>query len=120
MDIICQLNPPLYTHYVALENGRDVLYTKVSKAVYGMVGSVFLFWLELSGFLEKKGYVMNPYDICFMNKMINGAQCTIVWHVDNITASHVDSELLTASIKLMQENYGKHAPLIMTSEKVHK
>ena len=102
VDILCQLNPRLYTQCVVLENGRKVFYTEAHKAVYGMVYSAFLFWLDLSGFLEKQGYVMNPYDICCMNKMINRAQCTIIWHVDDIKVSHIDTEVLTELIKLMQ------------------
>ena len=93
MNILCQHNPRLYTPYVVTENGRKVLYTKAHKAVYGMVDSAFLFWLDLSGFFEKQGFVMNPYDICCMNKMINGKQCTVVWHVDDINGSHVDQEV---------------------------
>ena len=68
-----------------------------------MVDSAFLFWLDLSGFLEKQGFVMNPYDICCMNKMINGVQCTVVWHVDDIKASHKDLKVLDDLIKTMKE-----------------
>ena len=120
VDILCQLNIRLYTQYVILENGRKVLYTESHKAVYGMVDSAFLFWLDLSRFVDKQGYVMNPYDICCMNNMINKAQCTIVWHIDDIKASHIDTEVLTELIKLMQKKYGKHSPLTMTRGKVHE
>ena len=95
VDILCQLNLRLYMQYAVLENGRKVLYAEVHKAVYGMLDSDLLFWMDLSGLLEKQGYVMNPYDICCMNKMINGAQCNIVWHVYDIKASHIYTELLT-------------------------
>ena len=78
VDILRQLNPRLFKEYVVLENGKRVLYTEAHKAVYGMVDSAFLFWLELSGFLEKKGYEMNPYDICCMKIIVNGKQCTVV------------------------------------------
>ena len=85
-----------------------------------MVDSAFLFWLELSRFLKKQGYIMNPYDICCMNKMINVAQCTVVCHVDDIKASHIDKEVIIDLIKSIQKEYGKYAPLPMTRGKVHK
>ena len=101
MNILCQLNPRLYKEYVVVENGRKVLYTEAHKAVYGMVDSVFLFWLDLSGFLEKQGFVLSPYNICCMKKMINGKQCTVVWHVDDIKASQVDQKVLDDLIEVM-------------------
>ena len=54
VDILYQLNPRLYTEYVTLKNGRKVLNTEASKAIYDLVDSVYLFWFELSGFLERK------------------------------------------------------------------
>jgi hypothetical protein len=73
VDILCQINPKLYEKYVTTEKGKRVLYTEASKAIYGMVESAFLFWLYLSSHLEADhGFVMNPYDVCCMNKEING------------------------------------------------
>ena len=63
---------------------------------------------------------MNQYDICCMNKMINGKQCTVVWYVNDIKASHVDANVLTSLIDSMQIKYGKQAPLTMTRGKVHE
>jgi hypothetical protein len=78
VDILCQINPKLYEKYVTTENGKRVLYTEASKAIYGMVDSAFLFWLYLSSHLVDHGFIMNPYDVCCMNKEIEGKQCTIV------------------------------------------
>ena len=33
------------------------------------------------------------YDECTLNKMINGYQCTIQVHVDNLKLSHLQQEL---------------------------
>ena len=43
-----------------------------------------------------------------MNKIIDRAQCTIVWHVDDTKAIHIDAEVLKELVKLIQEKYGKH------------
>ena len=40
-------------------------------------------------------YVINPYDRCVANKIINGKQLTIVLYVDDNKLSHVDPNLVT-------------------------
>ena len=119
VDILCQINPKLYEKYVTNENGKRVLYTEASKAIYGMVDSAFLFWLYLSSYLAEHGFVMNPYDVCCMNKEINGKQCTIVWHVDDLKISHVDSEVVTSIIELIEKEFAKHKPLTVQRGLLH-
>ena len=50
---------------------------------------------QLQAALEADGFVVNPYDLCVTNKIINRSQMTLVWHVDNILASHVDGFQIT-------------------------
>jgi hypothetical protein len=52
--------------------------------------------------------------------MINGKQCTILWHVDNLKISHVDPSVVKSVIELLQSEFGKEAPLTITRGKVHK
>jgi len=54
-----------------------------------------------------------------MNKMIEGKQCTILWHVDDIKLSHVDDEVNEEIIEKLNGVYGKEAPLVVTRGKVH-
>jgi len=54
------------------------------------------------------------------NKIIKGKQFTVLWHVDDIKISHVDTEIVTQVIDLMKEAYGKEAPLTISRVKVHK
>ena len=42
-------------------------------------------------------------DSCVVNKMINGKQCTIGWHVDDVRCSHVDPMVVDHMIDLMSE-----------------
>ena len=44
--------------------------------------------------LESKGFIVNPYDPCVANKVINGEQFTIIWHVDDLKLSHKDPEVV--------------------------
>ena len=38
--------------------------------------------------LVKKGFKLNPYNRCVANKVVNGNQMTICFHVDNCKISH--------------------------------
>ena len=40
------------------------------------------------------GFVINPYDWCVGNKSIQGSQCTVIWHVDNLKISSVNSDVM--------------------------
>ena len=75
---------------------------------------MLLFWEVLRGNLEKWGLKANPYDSCIMNKTINGKQCTILWHVDNLKISHVDLNVVTEFLKDINDGYGKEAPITTT------
>ena len=52
--------------------------------------------------------------------MINGKQCTIIWHVDDLKISHVDPEVVTAVIEGLKSEFGKEAPLTITRGKIHE
>jgi hypothetical protein len=64
--------PEIYRKYVFIENNKPVLYVKLQKALYGCLRSALLFYLKLLGDLEANGFVLNPYDPCVANKMVNG------------------------------------------------
>jgi hypothetical protein len=119
VDMLCQINPKLYTPYVTTEKGKKVLYTEASKAIYGMVDSAFLFWLYLSSHLAEHGFEMNPYDVCCMNKEMNGKQCTIVWHVDNLKISHMSAKVVTDVIEMVGKEFGNHKPLTVQRGLLH-
>ena len=48
----------------------------------------------------------NPYDSCVVNKDINGKQCTICWHVDDLKISHPDPSVVSDIIKTLESIYG--------------
>ena len=51
------------------------------------------------------GFVLNPYDSCVANCMIDGAQCTICWYVDDTKISHVDPDVVTRIIAQLEEHF---------------
>jgi hypothetical protein len=74
--VIIKIDPKKYTKYVAKENGKDMIYIILTKALYGTLHAALLFWQNLSGKLKKWGFEINPYDFCVANKTIDGKQCT--------------------------------------------
>ena len=51
------------------------------------------------------GFELNPYDPCVANNTINGKQLALVWHVNNIKASHVEEEVVTCMEKWLRKTY---------------
>ena len=81
---------------------------------------LLLFWQKLSKQqLEDWGFKINPYDWCVANKTINGKQCTILWHIDDLKISHVDPAMVSNVITDLQSEFGKEAPLTIRHRKVH-
>lgn len=117
--LLTKINPKLYEKYQIIKDGKPVIYVKLNKALYGTLKAALLFWEDLSSKLVSNGFIINPYDFCVANKIINGKQCTIIWHVDDLKISHVDSEVVTSVIGTLNKAYGKHAPLTVTRGKVH-
>ena len=68
--------------------------------------SALLFYRKLCSELEDHGFKVNPYDPCFANKMINGEQMTVTWHVDDLKLSHMDSNEVTKRIEHFKKIYG--------------
>jgi hypothetical protein len=56
------------------------------------------------------GFKINPYDPCVANKMENGKQLTVVWHVDDLKVSHCQVAVVDNFIKRMEEEFGKETP----------
>ena len=52
--------------------------------------------------------------------MINGNQCTIGWHVDDIKLSHVENSVAEAVMAELEKEFGREAPLTVTRDKVHE
>ena len=76
-----------------------MLYVRALNSIYGIMKAALLFCLKFVGDLMRIGFKLNPYDPCVANKTINGKQVTLVWHVDNIQASHVEAEVFTSMAK---------------------
>ena len=64
--------------------------------------------------------VMNPYEPCGWNAVIDGKQLTTLFHVDNLMAAHMHPGVVTEHIKLLDGVYGTKDPLTVTRGKIHE
>ena len=117
--LLLQVDQKRYEPFLTEEKGKPVLYVQLIKALYGTLQAAYLFWLDLSAELEKMGFVRNDYDLCVANKTINGKQCTIVWHVDDLKISHVEQAVLEEIVQRLQDRYGKLKPLTVNRGTKH-
>ena len=94
-----------YKQYLRKENDKTVLYCKVIKAIYGCIESA-LQWYKLFS-VKDLGFVLNSFDKCVANKMVNGKQLTIAWYVDDCIASHMEKTVLDEFGKVMIKEFGE-------------
>ena len=93
--IMVRIDPSMYLEYVTYsKNGVPMLYVCLSKSLYVMLRAAFLFYKRIRKYLEDSGFVVNPYDPCVTIKMVDGAQMTVCWHVDDLKISHRDEEMV--------------------------
>jgi hypothetical protein len=106
-ELMVQVAPNLYKKYITVDRkGTAILYVKMQKALYGLLRSALLFYKKLVADLESDGFVLNPYDLCLANKVVDGKQVTVCWHVDDLKASHCDPAQVTIFGEWLSKKYG--------------
>ena len=103
-----------------MEKGEQVMYMELLKALYGTLRAARLFWQKLSKqLIDLCGFAPNKYDDCVVNRMINGHEMTVVWHVNDLKVSHIDTREVEKFVQQMEETFGKDTPLTVSHGQVH-
>ena len=110
---------PKYGKFIQCDKGTPVLCARLKKALYGTLQAALLFWKDLTGVLQEWGFTLNKYDSCVANATIEGSQCTILWHVDDLKISHINPDVVSDIIKRLNGRHGKEAPLTETRGEIH-
>jgi hypothetical protein len=106
-DLMVQVDPELYGPYLRKsKKGESILYVKMLKAMYGLLRSALLFYLKLVKDLTDYGFKLNPYNLCVANKMVDGKQMTVVWHVDDLKISHMSKQVIDGLLDYLRSKYG--------------
>ena len=58
--------------------------------------------------LTSIGFVLNPYDYCVSNKIVDHHQVTVVWHVDDLKILHKNENAGTHMITWLRKTYEVH------------
>ena len=85
-----------------------------------MLQSSLLWYKQFQGDLEDLGFIFNPYDPCVANKMVNGKQQTIRFHVDDLLSSHVDPKVNDNFAIWLNQRYGSIKSCKIIRGKIHK
>jgi hypothetical protein len=118
--MICDIDPKYKKNIIYGKNGRKYVYAKLTKAVHGRLLGAILFYEKLFKQLMDWDYVPNCYDRCTINKMINGNQITIQFHVDYLKISHMDQSVIDSVLNDLNNKFGtSKKPLAATTGLVH-
>jgi hypothetical protein len=120
VSMICDIDEEYKNNIVYGKNGRKCLYAKLTKAVYGTLLGAILFYEKLTKQLEKWDYEPNCNNRCTFNKMVNGSQITIQFHVDDLKKSHRDQSVIDEVLLDLNKQFGTtRKPLAATTGMIH-
>jgi hypothetical protein len=102
VDLLVEIAPDAYKPYVYKDRkGGNQLLVKCKNALYASL----LYYRKFTKSLTDIGFKINPYDPCVANKMIDGEQMTICFHVDDSKLSHRKRKTMDKMIKWLRKNY---------------
>jgi hypothetical protein len=74
-------------------------------ALYGTMAASLIYYRKFVKSLTNIDFVINPYDLCVANKMIEGEQMTIWFHVDNCKLRHWKTRFMDSMIEYLRQEY---------------
>ena len=72
-----------------------------------MLVSAMLFYCKLTKALLSYGFELNLYKPCVVNKMVNGEQLTVCWHVDDLKSSHIHPKVNDKFLQWIKDTFGQ-------------
>ena len=83
VDIMVKIAPDVYKSYVTTEKScvKQFL-VQCHNALYGTIVARLLYYRKFTNILTDVWFKIKPYNPCFTNKMIDGKQMIICYHVD--------------------------------------
>ena len=107
VDMICEIDPSYHKNIIwSKDRKKKFLYGRLIKAVYGTLLGAIIFYNKLSKHLIDHRFTQNEYDMCPFNKMVNGEQITVQFHVDDLKVSHKDQAVLQEFLTNLRDEFG--------------
>jgi hypothetical protein len=107
VDMLVEMCPEIYQDFVVTHGKEKILYVRMLKALYGMLVASLLYYKKFVKDIKSIGFILNPYDPCVANRMIEEKQQTLTWHVDDIKSSHVNVKVNDTFLVWLEKTYGE-------------
>ena len=106
VDMLVEIALYVYnSHVITDKKGVKQLLVQCQNALYGTMVASLLYYRMFTNNLTDIGFKITPYNPCISNKMIDGQQMTICYHVDDCKLIHCRSKVNDWIIKwLIQEH----------------
>ena len=106
VDILLEIAPKVYEPFIHInKKGVKQLLLQCHNAIYGTMLASLLYYKKFMKSLLLIRFKINPYDPCIANKMINGKQMTICFHVNDCKLSHHDCKAVDDFIEWLHQEY---------------
>ena len=117
VEMICEIDLSYHKNVIwSKDRKKKFLYSRLVKAVYGTLLGAIIFYNKLVKHLIDHGFTQNEYDMCTFNKMVNGEQITVQFHVDDLKVSHKKQSVLDDFLKDLRDEFGEENKLIKTKD----
>ena len=118
VDSLCEIDP-IYRDYMVTEDNQKVLYVHITQAIYRMLVSAMLFYCKLTKALLSFGFELNLYDSCVVNRMVNGEQLNICWHINDLTSSHINPKVNGEILQWIKDTFRQLGEVKTTQGPLH-
>ena len=121
VDIICEIDPSYQNKIIWCKDCKKKFsYGRLIKAVYGILLRAIVFYNKISKYLIDQSFVQNEYDMFTLNKMVNGEQITVQFHVDDLKVSHKDQTVLEDVLRNLRSGFGQEDEFTKNKGLVHE
>ena len=121
VEIICEIDPSYHKNVIwNKDHKKKFLYGRLVKAVNGTLLGAITFYNKLSKHMTDHEFVQNKYDICTFNKMVNGEQKKVQFHVDDLKVSHKEQAILENFLSNLKDEFGQVDELTENKGLIHE
>jgi hypothetical protein len=119
VDYLVDIAPELYGPCTVFKSGKKVLHLQVLQALCGMLIAALLWFDQFRKDLATEKFEFNPCNPCVGNKIVNGKQQTVRFHVDDLMSSHMNPKISDDFKKWLNEKYESYGVVKVTRGKIH-
>ena len=122
VEMICEIDPSYHKNIIWSKDRKEkkIFYGQLVKAVYGTLLGVIIFYIKLSKHLIDHGFIHNKYDMCTFNKIANGKQITVQFHVDDLKVLYKDQDVLKDFLSNLRDKFRQEDELTKNKGLIHE